>query len=148
MEGILQNQPAKSTTRSRNISWKFLIGSIVLVGVIVFVVFSSFQSNTVYYYTVPELQQQRAQLVGRTIRVNGALDKASIQNDQKNLVLHFNIVEADLVLPVVYRGVAPDTLGTGESVVAEGRLDPNGVFQANTILVKCPSKYEESSVGY
>jgi cytochrome c-type biogenesis protein CcmE len=30
----------------------------------------------------------------------------------------------------------------GESVVAEGRLGADGVFQASTILVKCPSKYE------
>ncbi len=146
MESILRNPPTKTTTRSSPISIKYIIGTIVLLGVIAFVMFSSFQSNTVYYYTVSELQAQRAQLAGQTVRVNGALDKTSIQNDQKNLVLEFNITENDLVLPVVYRGVAPDTMGSGESVVAEGKLDANGVFQANTILVKCPSKYEESPV--
>jgi cytochrome c-type biogenesis protein CcmE len=145
MESILQNPPVKSSARARGISWKFLIGAVVLLGVIVFVMYSSFQSNTVYYYTLSELNTQRAQLAGQTIRVNGALDKASIQNDQKNLVLEFNITEGNLVLPVVYHGVAPDTLGTGESVVAEGKLDGNGIFQANSILVKCPSKYEESA---
>ncbi len=146
MESILQNPPVKSSTRARSISWKFIIGAVVLLGVIIFVMYNSFQSNTVYYYTIPELNAQRAQLAGQTIRVNGALDKSSIQNDQKNLVLQFNIVEDNLVLPVVYHGVAPDTMGTGESVVAEGKLDGNGVFQANSILVKCPSKYEESQV--
>lgn len=146
MESILQNPPVKSTTHSRGSSLKFVIGGVVLLGVIAFVMYNSFQSNTVYYYTLSELQAQRALIAGQTIRVNGTLDKASIQNDQKNLVLQFNILESDLVLPVVYRGVAPDTMGSGESVVAEGKLDANGVFQANTILVKCPSKYEESPV--
>lgn len=144
MESVLQN--TKPTTRTNPFSLKFIIGGIVLLGVILFVMYSSFQSNTVYYYTVSELNTQRAQLAGQTVRVNGALDKTSIQNDQKNLVLQFNLTEGSLVLPVVYRGVAPDTMGTGESVVAEGKLDHNGIFQANTILVKCPSKYEESQV--
>lgn len=146
MESILQNPPVKSIARARGSSLRFIIGAVVLMGVIAFVMYNSFQSNTVYYYTLSELQAQRAQLAGQTIRVNGTLDKASIQNDQKNLVLQFNILESDLVLPVVYRGVAPDTMGSGESVVAEGKLDSNGVFQADTILVKCPSKYEESPV--
>ncbi len=46
------------------------------------------------------------------------------------------------MLPVVYKGVKPDTFEQGESVVAEGRLGSDGVFQASNILVKCPSKYE------
>lgn len=146
MESILRNPPAKTAARSNRIPLKFILGGVVLLGVIAFVMYSSFQSNTVYYYTLPELQAQRAQLTGRTIRVNAPLDKASIQNDQKNLILQFNLVEGDLILPVVYHGVAPDTMSSGESVVAEGQLDSNGIFQAGTILVKCPSKYEASPV--
>jgi cytochrome c-type biogenesis protein CcmE len=146
MESVLRNPPVKSVARKRSINLKFIVGVIVLVGVIAFVMYNSFQSNTVYYYTVSELRAQPAQLFPRTVRVSGALDKTSIQNDQKNLVLQFNLVEDDLVLPVVYRGVAPDTMNSGESVVAEGKLDTNGVFQADTILVKCPSKYEEAPV--
>lgn len=147
MASVLENPPARPATRSRTNSLKFILGGIVLLGVIAFVMFNSFQSNTVYYYTLPELYAQRAQLTGQTVRVNGPLDKASIQNDQKNLVLQFNLVEGEHVLPVVYRGVAPDTMSTGESVVAEGKLDANGVFQADSILVKCPSKYEKEVEG-
>jgi cytochrome c-type biogenesis protein CcmE len=146
MASVLKNPPARATARPAAYSLRFVLGAIVLLGVIAFVMYNSFQSNTVYYYTLSELQAQRAQLTGHTIRVNGPLDTASIQNDQKDLVLRFNLVESDIVLPVLYRGVVPDTLGSGESVVAEGKLDADGVFQANSILVKCPSKYEESSV--
>lgn len=145
MASVLQNSPASSTARTSGKSLKYIIGGVVLLGVIAFVMFNSFQSNTVYYYTLPELFAQQAQLNGRTVRVSAPLDKTSIQNDQKNLVLTFNLVEGDKVLPVVYRGVAPDTMSTGETVVAEGKLDGNGVFQADSILVKCPSKYEKSA---
>jgi len=134
--------PARPVARSRTNSLKFILGGIVLLGVIAFVMFNTFQSNAVYYYTLSELYAQQNELTGRTLRVNAPLDKASIENDQKNLVLKFNLVEGEHVLPVVYRGVVPDTMSSGESVVAEGKLDANGVFQADSILVKCPSKYE------
>ena len=145
MASVLQNPPAKPAARASGNSIKYIIGGVVLLGVIAFVMFNSFQSNTVYYYTLPELFAQSTELSGRTVRVSAPLDKTSIQNDQKNLVLTFNLVEGDKVLPVVYRGVAPDTMSTGETVVAEGKLDGNGVFQADSILVKCPSKYEKSA---
>jgi cytochrome c-type biogenesis protein CcmE len=146
MASVLQNpaQEAPQTVRrSHTGALKLIIGGGVILAVIAFVMFSSFQSNTVYYYHLGELDGQRQSLVGKTIRVNGPLDKSTIQIDQKNLVLTFNLVEGGVVLPVVYKGVIPDTLNSGESVVAEGRLDSNGVFQADTILVKCPSKYEK-----
>ncbi|MCC7162985.1 MAG: cytochrome c maturation protein CcmE [Anaerolineae bacterium] len=148
MESTLRRPPVKSTTAARGNSIKFIAGGIVLLGVIAFVMFNTIQANTVYYYTLSEVQTQQASLVGKTIRVNGPLDKTSIRNDQKNLVLEFNLVQDGIVLPVVYQGVAPDTMSSGESVVAEGKLDSDGVFRAQSILVKCPSKYQESPVQY
>ena len=122
--------------------WKFVIGGLLILGAIAYVTISSFQSNAIYYLTLKELNAQRATLVGQPLRVNAPLDKSSIQFDNKTLTLKFNLVDDNLVLPVVYKGVVPDTLGQGESIVAEGHLGADGVFQASTILVKCPSKYE------
>ena len=126
--------------------WKFVIGGLLILGAIAYVTVTSFQSNSVYYVTLKELDAQRSSVVGQTIRVNAPLDKASVQFDDKSLTLKFKLVDGNLVLPVVYKGVVPDTMGQGESVVAEGRLGADGVFQASTILVKCPSKYEAQPV--
>ncbi len=122
--------------------WKFIIGGLLILGAIAYVTVSSFQSNAIYYLTLKELNTQRATVVNQPVRVNAPLDKNSIQFDDKTLTLKFNLQDGDLVLPVVYKGVVPDTLTEGESVVAEGRLGMDGVFQASTLLVKCPSKYE------
>jgi cytochrome c-type biogenesis protein CcmE len=122
--------------------WKFVIGGLLILGAIAYVTVSSFQSNAIYYLTLKELNAQRASLIGQPVRVNAPLDKTSIQFDDKTLTLKFNLVEDNLVLPVVYKGVVPDTMEQGESIVAEGHLGADGVFQASTILVKCPSKYE------
>jgi cytochrome c-type biogenesis protein CcmE len=45
---------------------------------------------------------------------------------------------------VVYRGALPDAFKDqpGTEVVAEGRLDGQGIFLAQTLITKCPSKYE------
>ncbi len=122
--------------------WKFIIGGLLILGAIAYVTVSSFQSNAIYYLTLQEVNAQRSSLVGQPVRVNAPLDKSTIQFDDKNLILKFNLKDGNLVLPVVYKGVVPDTLEQGESVVAEGRLGADGVFQASNILVKCPSKYE------
>jgi cytochrome c-type biogenesis protein CcmE len=45
-------------------------------------------------------------------------------------------------LPVIYQGVVPDTFKVGNEVVVEGTLKSNGIFQAYTLMPKCPSKYE------
>jgi cytochrome c-type biogenesis protein CcmE len=122
--------------------WKFFIGGLLILGAIAYVTISSFQTNAIYYLTLKELNVQRGSLINQPVRVNAPLDKSSIQFDDKTLILKFNLKEDTLVLPVVYKGVKPDTFEQGDSVVAEGKLGPDGTFQASTLLVKCPSKYE------
>lgn len=123
---------------------KFLIGGLLILGAIAYVTISSFQSNAIYYLTLKELNAQRSAIINQPVRVNAPLDKSSIQFDDKSLTLKFNLKEDNLTLPVVYKGVKPDTFEQGESVVAEGKLGTDGVFIASTILVKCPSKYESA----
>jgi cytochrome c-type biogenesis protein CcmE len=52
-------------------------------------------------------------------------------------------VKGTTVVPVVYKGSVPDLFRTGRDVVVDGRLR-NGVFVAvpNTLVTKCPSKYQ------
>jgi cytochrome c-type biogenesis protein CcmE len=45
-------------------------------------------------------------------------------------------------LPVVYEKEVPDTFVDGAEAVVEGALGSDGTFAAQTLLAKCPSKYE------
>lgn len=126
---------------------KFFIGGLLILGAIAYVTISSFQTNAIYYLTLKELHAQRSSVINQPVRVNAPLDKSSIQFDDKTLTLQFNLKEDNLVLPVVYKGVKPDTFEQGESVVAEGKLGADGTFVASTLLVKCPSKYESEVPG-
>ena len=52
-------------------------------------------------------------------------------------------VKGKTTIPVVYKGSVPDLFKTDRDVVVDGRLR-NGVFVAvpNTLVTKCPSKYQ------
>ena len=52
-------------------------------------------------------------------------------------------VKGTTTVMVVYKGSLPDLFKTGNDVVVDGRLR-NGVFVAvpNTLVTKCPSKYQ------
>jgi cytochrome c-type biogenesis protein CcmE len=56
--------------------------------------------------------------------------------------LHFTLrdVQGTATVPVVYRGSVPDLFHTGRDVSVEGSLQ-NGVFVADKLVTKCPSKY-------
>ncbi|MFQ5886102.1 MAG: cytochrome c maturation protein CcmE [Anaerolineae bacterium] len=121
---------------------KFIVGGAIILLVIGYLTFTSFKSSTVYYYTVGELKAKGSDVYGEEVRVSGQLVKDSIEWDAKGLILRFTITDGAQELPVVYQGPIPDTFGKGTEIVIEGTYTPFGVFEAHTLLVKCPSKYE------
>ena len=43
-----------------------------------------------------------------------------------------------------FHGSRPSNFGRATEAIVEGELDSNGVFKADTLLLKCPSRYEEA----
>ncbi len=120
---------------------RFLIGGIIVFLAIGYLGFMGFQSSATYYYTVSELMEQGGSIYGENVQVNGQVTPGSVEQEPGSLILRFSISEDGESLPVVYHGVVPDTFKVGSDVVVEGHLNSAGIFQANTILTKCPSKY-------
>ena len=120
---------------------KFLISGVILFLAIGYLVYIGFQSSATYYYTVSEIVQQGAPVYGENVRVNGQVAPYSIKQETIGLKFWFTIIDGEESLPVVYQGAVPDAFKAGDDVVIEGYLSPQGIFQANTILTKCPSKY-------
>ena len=46
---------------------------------------------------------------------------------------------------VVFNGPKPDQMREGAEAILEGKYDGE-VFQAQSLLLKCPSRYEEGTV--
>ncbi len=121
---------------------KFLVGIALIVGAIAFLLVKSSQESSMYYVTLSQLRAKGTSIYNQQLRLAAEFDKTNIVRDNKNLILKFNVIEGKDSLPVVYKGVVPDTFEQGESVVLEGKLTPAGVFEAHSLFVQCPSKYE------
>ncbi|MFQ6059440.1 MAG: cytochrome c maturation protein CcmE [Anaerolineae bacterium] len=126
---------------------RFIIGGLVIVAAVAFLMFRGYQSSAVYYLTVDELKAKGPAIYGEDVRLAAVVDKSSVDWDAKNLVLRFNVVQGSETIPVVYNGVVPDTFNLAESVVVEGEYTSEGIFQAHTLFVQCPSKYETKLKG-
>ena len=94
-----------------------------------------------------EVVAQQTALTGKSIRVSGNIVSDSIVYEPAKLDLQFKISDpanASQQLAIHFHGVRPDQMSTeGSSAIVEGTLGANGVVEANNLLLKCPSRYEQ-----
>ena len=125
----------------------------VIVGCLFYLVVSGFRQASVFYMTVTELQARESEFAGKRIKLAGKVTPGSIRKDPQTMAVAFKIWEPLDGAPgtfseqraVYYRGIVPDTFREEADVVLEGRQEADGVFHAETLLAKCPSKYEGQS---
>ncbi len=120
---------------------KFLIGGIIIFLALGYLGYTGFVGGTSYYYTVSELLEQGSSVYGENLRVNGQVAPGSLEQGSGALVLRFTVSDGEESLPVVYEGVVPDTFRVGNDIVLEGYLSSDGIFEAHTMISKCPSRY-------
>lgn len=123
---------------------KLIVAVVVLTLAIGYLVFSSVQSSSAYYMTISELKAAGQSLENRKVRVAGTLLGDTVQWDARQIKLDFAITDGSGQLPVSYNGARPDMFRDGAETVVEGKY-ANGSFQATNLLLKCPSKYEDSA---
>jgi cytochrome c-type biogenesis protein CcmE len=148
---------------------KFVIGGILILGAVVFLIWSSTAASAEYFLTIDELNAKGGGVVDRNLRVSGAVIGDSIQYDAQNLTLSFEVahVPADNLaiesegglaevlhqavldpsrarMRVVYVGPKPDLLRNEAQAIMTGHMGADGVFYAEELLLKCPTRYEEA----
>jgi cytochrome c-type biogenesis protein CcmE len=134
-----------SATRRRGKGLQLAIVGLVILAAVGYLVFSGLRTN-VYYQTVGELQAGGAAR-GQQVRLAGNVVPESIVREEGSSTIRFQVADAGGALPVVYRGAVPDIFGPEIEVVLEGTYDPATGFTANTLLAKCPSKFEEQAAA-
>jgi cytochrome c-type biogenesis protein CcmE len=98
--------------------------------------------GAVYYYSVTEL---KGVTEANNVRVTGELNGTLTRENGTHFAFTIRDRENHRdTLQIVYDGALPDTFKDtdGSEVVVEGTRSAAGVFQAQTLLAKCPSKYE------
>lgn len=147
---------------------KFLIGGLILLAAVAYLIVSSIASGKEYFITVDEMVAQQDELVGRNIRASGAVIGDTIEYDGETLsfemahlsdsaaaleeegglaeALHAAVSSpnASRVKVVMYDEPKPDLLQNEAQAIVTGTLGEDGVFYADELLLKCPTRYEEA----
>jgi cytochrome c-type biogenesis protein CcmE len=138
--------PLESAGAKANKKTKFIVGGAVIVLAIIYLIYTGIQSTSAYFLTVEELHAQETAMAGRNVRVSGMVDAETVDFNNKDLILKFEITGEDGGrLPVVFNGPKPDQMREGAEAIVEGKFD-GGAFTAQTLLLKCPSRYEEGTI--
>ena len=162
------NTTAQSNYQRR----KFLLGGFLILSAIIYLIVSTTQSTSRYYYTVDELVIEQTAAIGENVRISGAVIGDSIRYDADDLKLDFTVAhvpgDSDEIvakgglarvlheaianpnqsrLKVSYQGPMPDLLRDEAQAIMDGHLNEDNVFVADTLLLKCPTKYEDELPG-
>ena len=123
-----------------------ILGVAIIVVLLGFLAVSSFSNSISYYMTVTELKEKGESAYGETVNINGSVILESINWEPENQILEFTLIDSGDTLDVVYEGSLPNNFREATSVVVSGQYSEDGIFRANKMLVKCPSKYEADDV--
>ncbi len=148
---------------------KFIVGGLLILAAVVYLIVSSTQANAEYFMTINELKAKGTADVGKSLRVSGAVVGDTIQYDPKTLTLTFMVANVPgdqsqidaqgglaavlhqaVIDPtrsriqVVYSGPKPDLLKNEAQAIMTGHLGSDGVFHADELLLKCPTKYQNA----
>ena len=148
---------------------KFILGFLLIMAAVVYLIVSSTKASAEYFMTVDELKAEGSSAVNKSVRLSGAVIGDTIQYDADTLTLTFEVahvsgdnneIEAQGGLAevlyqavndptrsrvqVVYIGVKPDLLRGEAQAIMTGKLGDDGIFHADELLLKCPTRYEEA----
>jgi cytochrome c-type biogenesis protein CcmE len=159
-------QPAPKRKNSASGRWKFLLGGLLILGSVVYLVFSGTLAGARYFITVEEVVNN-TQYLGQTVRITGAVIGESIDYTAETGDLNFTIAnipqEYDDLATILHQvandpnamqlqirmsdETMPDLLQHEAQAILTGTLGKDGIFYATEVLLKCPSRFQEDTPG-
>ncbi len=137
---------ANTGHRTRN---RLIILVVVLALAVGYMIYAAFPGNALYFVTVSEFISGAEYQDGRVLRVSGRLAPDSFHREDGGTLARFRLVDREgpgkeAGIQAAYVGVMPDLFFNPHSeIILEGSYGAeNQVFNADSILVKCPSKYQ------
>ena len=121
---------------------KLVVTLIVIAGALGLLVTSGLKNNTGSYLTIKEALVIQKSSAGQYIQMEGTIVKGSTTWDPTNVILKFDLTDGTNKINISYNGVKPDNFDSGYPIIVEGRFNSENTFAAESLKVKCPSKYE------
>ncbi|MEO1543974.1 MAG: cytochrome c maturation protein CcmE [Pseudomonadota bacterium] len=124
----------------------FMIGTAVtLLATAVVLVMFALRDTVVFFHSPSEIAEKGLK-PGERFRLGGLVADGSVVRGDGTQV-RFKVTDTGATLPVTYDGILPDLFREGQGVVAEGRLNTEGTFVADTVLAKHDENYMPPEVA-
>lgn len=114
--------------------------ALALLGLGATFVLKAFRSNLVFFYTPTEVFAGQVPQ-GQAFRIGGMVLEDSLQRNEDGVTVRFAVTDTMENVPVQYTGILPDLFQEGKGVVAQGRMDKQGIFVADQVLAKHDENY-------
>ncbi|MFT9600498.1 cytochrome c maturation protein CcmE [Mesobacillus sp.] len=122
---------------------KIVVGLSLAAVAFVIMMFSTMPSAGSKEITIGDLSKNGSKYEGDYIMTQGLLNKDSVKWDADKLELRFELYEEGQgTLKVFHKGIKPDNFTEDVIVLVEGFIQEDGVFEAEKVQTKCPTKYE------
>jgi cytochrome c-type biogenesis protein CcmE len=168
-ETTITSTPSVSTpTQSKGVRVKFLVGGLVLLAAVAFLIFSTLRDQQEYFYTVAAVTADQDRYVDKRARISGVVlgdtieydghilsfviadipeGTGAVQNQAWEDALHAAATDPNTprVKVVLVDQPKPDMLQNEAQAIVAGQLSADGVFYADELLLKCPTRYEEAA---
>ena len=104
------------------------------------------KDRAAYFVTPSDLAAHKV-ASGEAARLGGMVVRGSLRRAPDGVTIDFTVSDLKRTTPVRFRGIVPSLFHEGSGVVAEGRLNPDGTFVADTILAKHDERYMPPQLG-
>ena len=118
----------------------YIAAGLAAIGIAAALILNALSSNVAFYFTPTQIFNKEAP-VNKTFRVGGMVESGSLKREGDGLTVHFVVTDTAKRIPVIYKGILPDLFSEGKGVVAQGRLENDGVFRAEEVLAKHDENY-------
>ena len=123
-----------------------LIGSSLGVLALAAALVLSALKDSIVFFNSPTDVVEKHVAPGTRIRLGGLVKPGSLQRGD-NLAVRFEVTDGKSAIAVAYQGILPDLFREGQGVIAEGALDPSGLFKADAVLAKHDETYMPKEVA-
>jgi cytochrome c-type biogenesis protein CcmE len=108
-------------------------------------ILNALKDSIVFFNSPSDLVEKHVE-PGQRVRLGGLVESGSVVRAD-NLAVRFRVTDGSHTIAVAFQGLLPDLFREGQGVVAEGTVDANGVFKADTVLAKHDENYMPKEVA-
>lgn len=126
--------------KARHKRLAFIVVGLAGLAVAIGLIANAFNQNLVFFFSPSDIQANQAP-INHDFRLGGLVEEGSLKRENDGLTVHFVVTDNANTIPVTFTGILPDLFREGQGVVAQGKLNENGVFLAKEVLAKHDESY-------